>query len=71
MTKHFPGLDMDAIYDRLEEKKLRYPKHHKTTGYCLSCNAPLQDRAFCDNWCREDYEFESEMRKKIVGRSKR
>ena len=72
MTKYFPGLDIDAIYDKLEEKKQqRYPKQHKTTGYCLSCNAQLHDRAFCDNWCREDYEFESEMRKKIVGKSKR
>ena len=71
MTKHFPGLDMDAIYDKLEEKQQRYSKQHKTTGYCLSCNAQLHDQAFCDNWCREDYEFESEMRKRIVGKSKR
>lgn len=64
------GVDIDSIYEKPEYQHLKR-KQHRTNGYCLSCNAPLTDRAFCDNWCREDYEFESEMRKKIVGKSKR
>ena len=65
------GVDIDAVYDKTGEKPYKPKKQHRTTGHCLSCNAALADRAFCDNWCREDYEFESEMRNKILGRSKR
>ena len=65
------GVDIDAVYDTTGEKPYKPKKQHRTTGHCLSCNAALADRAFCDNWCREDYEFESEMRNKILGRSKR
>lgn len=72
MTNHFvDGVDIDAVYDKTGEKPYKPKKQHRTTGHCLSCNAALADRAFCDNWCREDYEFESEMRNKILGRSKR
>ena len=72
MTNHFmDGVDIDAVYDKEGEKPYKYKKQHRTTGYCLSCNAALQDSAFCDNWCREDYEFEREMRKRIVGKSRR
>ena len=70
MSNFFNNTKSDAIYDQLEAKEQKPKRHHKTTGYCLSCNAPLQDRAFCDNWCREDYEFESDMRGKIL-KSKR
>ena len=70
MSNFFNNTQSDAIYDQLEVKEQKSKRHHKTTGYCLSCNALLQDRAFCDNWCREDYEFESDMRGKIL-KSKR
>jgi hypothetical protein len=70
MSNFFNNTQSDAIYDQLEAKEQKHKRHHKTTGYCLSCNAPLQDRAFCDNWCKEDYEFESDMRGKIL-KSKR
>ena len=56
MTNHFMGgVDIDAVYDKEGDKPYKYKKQHRTTGYCLSCNAPLQD----------------EMRKRIVGKSKR
>jgi hypothetical protein len=50
-------------------QEIRRQKPLKTTGFCLSCNAPLPDRKFCDNWCREDYEMETKM-KMITGKSK-
>ena len=68
MTNLFPGIDIDAIHNKLDSKKPK--KHHKTTGYCLSCNATLSDRAFCDNWCKEDYGFEGEIKATIL-KSKR
>ena len=46
MTNLFPGIDIDAIHNKLDNKKPK--KHHKTTGYCLSCNATLSDRQKLD-----------------------
>ena len=45
MSNFFNNTQSDAIYDQLEAKEQKPKRHH-----CLSCNAPLQDRAFCDNW---------------------
>lgn len=47
--------------------KIRKQQPLKTTGYCLSCNAPLPDRKFCDAWCREDFEMEQKI-KRITGK---
>lgn len=42
--------------------EIRRQKPLKTTGFCLSCNAPLPDRKFCDVHCREDWEIEQRIK---------
>ena len=66
MTKPFEdGQDYD-------EEKHRGPKlkRQHQDGYCLACNSPIEFGSFCDDWCKEDHEFEQEMRK-IIGKPKR
>jgi len=60
--------DTEALHREMAIKEIRSHKPLKTTGFCLSCNAPLPDRKFCDTWCREDYEMEIKI-KKITGKS--
>lgn len=62
MKQDMEGIDIDAIY---KNRKLK-PIKNRNAGYCPSCNAKLHDREYCDNWCREDHEFEQEMRRVIV-----
>lgn len=26
------------------------------SGFCLSCEEPVQERRYCDSYCREDHE---------------
>lgn len=50
----------------IEEQKPKGPKQKRqnpSSGYCLYCNAKIDHGSFCDAWCKEDYEFEQEMRK--------
>jgi len=56
--------------DDLRPKHSKQKRQHPTSGYCLSCNAKLDHGSFCDDWCKEDHEFEQEMRK-IIGKPKR
>ena len=47
----------------------RKPNGPSATGRCLYCNAELSDnRRWCDQWCREDYELELEANKRNRGR---
>ena len=48
--------DAEELHRQMAIKKVRDRQLIKTTGFCLSCNARLADRRFCDVWCREDYE---------------
>ena len=59
--------DQEALHREMCIERIRRNKPLKTTGFCLSCNSPLPDRKFCDNWCREDYEMEQKIRK-ITGK---
>ena len=39
------------------------------TGHCLWCNAELTDqRRWCDQWCREDWNLAQEANKRHRGR---
>ena len=60
--------DLEALHRDIAITEIRRQKPLKTTGFCLCCNAPLPDRKFCDNWCREDYEMGIKI-KKITGKS--
>lgn len=59
--------EAEQIHRDVLISEIRRQKPLKTTGFCLSCNAPLPDRKFCDVWCREDFEMELKM-KRITGR---
>lgn len=56
---------MDSEPNRQKQKK-----QHPSNGYCLSCNAKISHGSFCDSWCKDDYEFEQEMRK-AMGKPRR
>ena len=60
MTKKFSD---GSSTDEPTSKHGKQKRQHSANGYCLSCNAKLDHGSFCDDWCREDYEFEQEMRK--------
>ena len=60
------GLDID--YPIKKEHKAKKPG--KFTGFCFACNSSIDHGAFCDSWCKEDYEFEENIRK-IMNRPKK
>ena len=50
--------------DRLIEKARIQPKV-QATGHCLYCNAELpNNKRFCDEWCRDDWQLEQDARKR-------
>jgi hypothetical protein len=49
--------------------KKRKPNGPVAVGHCLFCNALLDDnRRWCDEWCRDDWNLEQESRKRHRGR---
>ena len=49
------------------QNKPKQKKFNTQKGYCLSCRAKLEHGSFCDDLCKEDWEFEQEIRK-ILGK---
>jgi hypothetical protein len=60
--------EAEQLHRDILVKEIRKRPPLKTTSFCLSCNAALPDRRFCDVWCREDYEMEQKI-KGIKGKS--
>jgi hypothetical protein len=58
--------DLEMLHREMSIKKIRSQKTLKITGFCATCNVPLQKGMFCDSWCKEDYEMEQKI-KRITG----
>lgn len=49
--------------------KKKKPTGPAAVGHCLFCNAQLTDnKRWCDEWCRDDWNLEQEARKRHRGR---
>ena len=46
-------------------QKARKAMKVQATGHCFYCNAELEDnKKFCDEWCRDDWNLEQEAMKR-------
>lgn len=46
-------------------QKARSSTKVQATGHCLYCNAELpNNKRFCDEWCRDDWQLEQDARKR-------
>lgn len=57
-------LTQREIESKLEEHRLRAAESSlKFNGFCYYCKHPLKESNFCDEDCRDDYEYEQKRKK--------
>lgn len=62
--------EIDAAQEQAEKIEQIYLSARKqegpaATGFCLSCDAPLVDRRWCDADCRDDWTHDQQMKARV------